>query len=115
MVAVASTVIQQQGRVSIISYKHIRETVVVEVCERHASPDVWCLESAAGALRRLRKLAVAFIVEQRVDLLEVDVRRDLFHLRINVPVGDKRSEERRVGKECRSRWWRDDEKVKERK
>src|SRR5690348_18448758 len=26
------------------------------------------------------------------------------------PLGDERSEERRVGKECRSRWWRYDEK-----
>src|SRR5260370_34666925 len=89
MVAVASAVAQQQGRVSIIAHNHIHETVVVEVCERHASPDVWRLESAAGALRRFRELAVAFVVEQRVDLLEMHVRRDLLHFRIDMAVGDE--------------------------
>src|ERR1700694_5304856 len=86
MVAVSSTVVQQQRRVPIIAHQHIHETIVVEVCERHASPDVWRLESATGALRHFRKLAIAFIVEQRVDLLEVYVRRDLLDFRINVAV-----------------------------
>src|SRR5437867_9682287 len=89
MVAVASTVVQQQGRVPIVAHNHIRESIIVEVCERHASPDVWRLESAASGLRRFRELAVTLIVEQRVDLLEVNVRRDLLHFWINMAIGDE--------------------------
>src|SRR5260370_6068243 len=89
MVAVASAVAQKQGRSSIIAHNHIHETVVVEVCERHASPDVWRLESASGCFRCFREVAVAFVVEQRVDLLEMHVRRDLLHFRIHMTVGDE--------------------------
>src|SRR5437773_12305766 len=69
MVAVGSTVVQQQGRVSIIAHNHVRETIIVEVRERHAAPDVWRLESATGVLGRFLELAVTLIVKQRVDLL----------------------------------------------
>src|SRR5689334_25112862 len=37
----------------------------------------------------------------------------LFELRLLGNLGRFRSEERRVGKECRSRWWADDENKKE--
>src|SRR6266436_4559375 len=89
MVAIASTVVQQQRRVPIIAHKHIHETFVVEVCERYASPDERRLESTTGDLSRFRELAVPFIVEQRVDLLEVHVRRDLLDFGIYMAVGNE--------------------------
>src|SRR5260370_13268351 len=57
VVAVASAVAQQQGRGSIIAHNYIHETVVVEVCARHASPDAWRLEYAPAALLRFPALA----------------------------------------------------------
>src|SRR5687767_3713035 len=66
----------------------------------------------ARCLKNLESFDIAWaelntlLAQVRDPLLAARVAIDLIHLAYYLVRGD-RSEERRVGKECRSRWWRD--------
>src|SRR5689334_21133796 len=70
MVSVATAVVQDQWRISVVPHHHIQEAAVVEVREGDAPANVGGLKAAARDFRGLHKLAVALIMKQRVDLLE---------------------------------------------
>src|SRR5262249_35135767 len=89
VIGISAAVVQQQRRVSIIGDDYIHETVVVKVCEGDSPAYRRSFETTARHLRRLHKFAFAFVVEKRVDLLEVRTGRSLLHLGINMTVRDK--------------------------
>src|SRR5437879_7252367 len=63
------------------------QTCALPICELQSTP----------ALHRVKR------VDAEIDQHLQDFR--WVNLELEVFVGDVRSEERRVGKECRSRWW----------
>src|SRR2546423_502725 len=68
MVAVASTVVQQQGRVPIVAHNHIRESVIVEVGQGNAHSSHHASTSGQthpGDRSNLIELAVALIVVKK--------------------------------------------------
>ena len=79
----------------------------------HAMPSLFCPENLLATARRQKALGTGRV--PRICLLDPDNPGDVTNLTFNgatsydeepvwSPDGKKRSEERRVGKECRSRW-----------
>src|SRR5439155_2239522 len=89
MIPITAAIMQQQGRVSIVSYDHVHEAIIVEIGKSHASANMGCLKAAPGQLGSLYELAVPFIVKQRVDLLIVNPRGGLFDFGIDVAVSNE--------------------------
>src|SRR6202022_1478254 len=87
--AVSSAVVQHQGRISVVGDYNVPETVVVEIGERNAAPDVRSAKAVARRLAHVHKLAIVIVVEERVELFVADVRRGLLNFWIHVAVGNK--------------------------
>src|SRR6266849_1431162 len=89
MIAAVTAVVQQKRRISIVCHQYVHTAGVIEVGKSYAAAHVGRLEPGTGRLRCLHELAIAFIVKQRIELLEVNLGGSLLYLRINVTVGDE--------------------------
>src|SRR3989441_12721004 len=89
MIAAPALIVEEEWRVAIVGDDQIHISIVLEVRERDAPPGVRRREPDSRKLRDFSKLPVAVIVEQRVDLLVVNLRRDPLDFRIDVTVGDE--------------------------
>src|SRR2546422_11153288 len=77
--------------------------IVVEVCLADIEPPGLLLEARLG--RPVRKGSIPVVVKVRQGRAGIEGRDDDVQKPVVVEiVDDGRSEERRVGKECRSRW-----------
>src|SRR5205823_5020288 len=89
MIPVASAIVQQQRRVSIICDHYICKAVIIEIGKSNAAADMGSLQAAAGQLGSFHEFTVALVVEQRVRLLVVNFRSGLLHLGIYMTIGDE--------------------------
>src|SRR6202049_3022622 len=90
MVAIAGAVVKQERRISVVCHNHIHKSVIVEICESNSTTYIGSCKAISRQLAYLNKLAVSVIMEQRIDLLVMSPRCSLFHLGIDVAVGDKK-------------------------
>src|SRR6516225_8447317 len=66
MVSVSARVVKKKWRIAVVGYQHIHKSVVVEIRESHAPPNVRSVEAAAGRFRDIRESAVAVIMKKRI-------------------------------------------------
>src|SRR5205814_7483585 len=92
VVAIASTVVQQQRRIAIVGHDQVREAVIIKIRESHSASDIGFLRSDAGLFGGLYESPVALVVKERVDLLVVNFRSDLLDFRVYVPIRDEEVE-----------------------
>src|SRR5258708_13667047 len=89
VVSIATAVVEQKRRISIVCHNHIRKSVVIEIGKSDSTSHVGSFKARTGQLADLSKLAVPFVVKQGIYLLVMSPRRGLLHLGIDMTVGDK--------------------------
>ena len=76
MISVA-VIVQQQRRVSIVGDENIYETIVIEIRECYTTRGMRGLRGNSSQCSYVDKFSMAFIVEQRIDLLVARSGRSL--------------------------------------
>ncbi len=86
VIAAAAAIVQEHRWVSIVCHHHIHMAGVIEICECYTTAHVRRLKPGACRFRCLEEFAIAFVVKQRIQLLEVNLRRRLFYFWIDMAI-----------------------------